>query len=597
MASTTTMEDKGTDESCIRLPGFGLPYNDWGSSGDWITRSISAVMSWDHAVLTVREKCMLFFMNQITDKPEWHFKVHDENIVARWRVEADELDWDAEVIEEGDMSVDMFNYCIEELRAKAAVYEKTGLISVLDATSCVLKSDTTISVDMKEQLRKAVAPLEDVPNHQKDWHPGSDGKVLDLVHPSLFPLIYERSRILPYATIGLGDCMEAIGQGEIVPNPLIALGGNTPPTESDLWSSRFQWLPCNVSFPDGENARIDSYINNLHPVDHKNLYHVIEKIITKAVPFWNIVYQCHNEGALTSTKRVNCEAVSFELPANVEEYPPDDFDGDEDEFYERVEALRIYDKPEPGDFASLDVTAEAIEDKFRFLGEGDKKIQVIVKLANIHLTPEKPEYDGGSWHIEGQLNEHIVATALYYYGNENITDSHLSFRTKVDAEYFSQSISYEQNDFGGIAKIFGVSNDESNVQEIGAVLTRENRFIAFPNGFQHRVENFKLVDPTRPGHRKILALFLVAPTIPIISTANVPPQQRDWWLRQVKVGGSMVSNLPAELIDMIGDSVDDFPIGLAEARVLRDELMLERGKMDQDVTSHMADNSFSFCEH
>ena len=30
-------------------------------------------------------------------------------------------------------------------------------------------------------------------------------------------------------------------------------------------------------------------------------------------------------------------------------------------------------------------------------------LQVIVKLANIELTPEKPMYEGGTWHIEGQL--------------------------------------------------------------------------------------------------------------------------------------------------------------------------------------------------
>lgn len=30
-------------------------------------------------------------------------------------------------------------------------------------------------------------------------------------------------------------------------------------------------------------------------------------------------------------------------------------------------------------------------------------LQVIVKLANIELTPEKPEYEGGTWHVEGQL--------------------------------------------------------------------------------------------------------------------------------------------------------------------------------------------------
>jgi hypothetical protein len=34
---------------------------------------------------------------------------------------------------------------------------------------------------------------------------------------------------------------------------------------------------------------------------------------------------------------------------------------------------------------------------------GKHGLQVIVKLANIELTPEKPEYQGGVWHVEGQM--------------------------------------------------------------------------------------------------------------------------------------------------------------------------------------------------
>jgi Protein of unknown function (DUF4246) len=33
----------------------------------------------------------------------------------------------------------------------------------------------------------------------------------------------------------------------------------------------------------------------------------------------------------------------------------------------------------------------------------EKGLQIIVKLASIHLTPEKPSYAGGTWHVEGQL--------------------------------------------------------------------------------------------------------------------------------------------------------------------------------------------------
>jgi hypothetical protein len=34
---------------------------------------------------------------------------------------------------------------------------------------------------------------------------------------------------------------------------------------------------------------------------------------------------------------------------------------------------------------------------------GHRGLQIVVKLANIELTPEKPMYEGGTWHVEGQL--------------------------------------------------------------------------------------------------------------------------------------------------------------------------------------------------
>ena len=65
----------------------------------------------------------------------------------------------------------------------------------------------------------------------------------------------------------------------------------------------------------------------------------------------------------------------------------------------------------------------------------DTSVQVIVKLANIELTPEKPEYPGGVWHIEGMENENIVASGIYYYTSENITSSLLSFRAAVTMRF------------------------------------------------------------------------------------------------------------------------------------------------------------------
>ena len=67
---------------------------------------------------------------------------------------------------------------------------------------------------------------------------------------------------------------------------------------------------------------------------------------------------------------------------------------------------------------------------------------------------------------------------------------------------------------------------------------------------QTRIAPFGLSDPTKPGHRKMLALFLIDPCRRIISTANVPCQQKYIWADQVR-NTEPLSSLPAELADQI----------------------------------------------
>ena len=109
---------------------------------------------------------------------------------------------------------------------------------------------------------------------------------------------------------------------------------------------------------------------------------------------------------------------------------------------------------------------------------------------------------------------------------------------------------------------------------LGKVLTCEDRLLAFPNVLQHRVSPFQLVDSTKPGHRKLLALFLVDPHIRIPSTANVPPQQAEWWARNAELD-SVFGKFPNEVADQIIEDID-FPIGNEEAKRLREELIEDR---------------------
>ena len=107
---------------------------------------------------------------------------------------------------------------------------------------------------------------------------------------------------------------------------------------------------------------------------------------------------------------------------------------------------------------------------------------------------------------------------------------------------------------------------------------------------------FGLADATKPGHRKLLALFLVDPNIPIPSTANIPPQQRDWWAQKLNHDGAL-NKLPQELADRVYDAVRDFPISMERANHEREELMEERKAQLVETEQRWKHNYYSFCEH
>ncbi|KAH7305419.1 hypothetical protein B0I35DRAFT_443765 [Stachybotrys elegans] len=610
--------------STIKLPGYGLPGDHKPEDESCFHNLVEDQgEGWTAATLLIREVCMLKFMEEITNKDSWWTKIRDPDISGRWRQEALDQDWPA-YHQFADFTPAMADCCIAELRTKADIYEQTGMIPVFDYSACAIKSDKLIPTDLQESLKSAVRALEDIPEEQKDWHPGSGDKVLDLVHPSLWPLVYGRSRILPNKRIGLADCLESCGMGEEIPVPRLReqLGkeeGSYYRNQRiyNMFSNTFQWLPCDVSIGKDGRAKIESYINNLHPAKHADLYPIIEKFIEKSLPAWDMVYRWPEEFDLQRLKTleagVKCKTPELcnwacrqtNRPLNEGEEPRE-----EDEAWEPAYARserEVLDRAwfvetHPLKLPDMDASAYWYEGPMAhdFLSSGffkeKSRIQVIVKLANIHLTPTKPTYEGGSWHIEGLLNEHICGTALFYYDCENITDSHLSFRTCADRESLSGELNYEQGDSDSISRTFAIDADGSTVQDIGSVLTREGRALFFSNVYQHLVNPFTLKDPTRPGHRKILALFLVDPAIPIISTANVPSQQKDWWLDVTQLETHAASRLPAEITQMVIDSVD-FPMDLAEAKRLRVDLMEERS-MFHDKTSDSIDREYwRFCEH
>ncbi|KAL8811131.1 MAG: hypothetical protein Q9200_002041 [Gallowayella weberi] len=263
-------------------------------------------------------------VNAITDKPDWQHKVFDDTIVAKWKAEAlvpkpprgepgrkergqslitrwvpvtrrlsnaKNEDEDRRGGASGSNSTDhprkvyisprMVDWAMAEVKYKAEIFNQVDCIEALDG---VWKSDTTIDGELRKALEVAVQSLEDVPEEDKDCHPGSNDQVLNLVHLSIYPLVYGQSPILANKTFGLSDCISRIGSGETLQNP------DYPPGLGREWSKKFQWLPAEVEIlPDGKNIVMKSYINNLHPRYHSDLYSIISKIIAKAIPLWDRV--------------------------------------------------------------------------------------------------------------------------------------------------------------------------------------------------------------------------------------------------------------------------------------------------------------------
>lgn len=166
-----------------------------------------------------------------------------------------------------------------------------------------------------------------------------------------------------------------------------------------------------------------SYINNLNPQTHKNLYSIIEQVVAKAIPLWNLTLTPLKATHLVPL-RVQMKGLGYEdrdedgnrLPS-----PRQDSDEENDDYDDRWEDWRKARKilqPQPEQFKP---PAQRFNETYKDVKYEDLplvdlrkdfgRLQIIVKLASIHLTPEKPAYDGGSWHVEGQLNENMLVSS------------------------------------------------------------------------------------------------------------------------------------------------------------------------------------------
>ncbi|ORY47307.1 hypothetical protein BCR33DRAFT_848677 [Rhizoclosmatium globosum] len=421
-------------------------------------------------------------------KPQWWTNLADEALISRWKEEARRS-----FTSGGVTNKHFVNQAVESLLRELcyiAYHElirlKTGGVIAPTSIHGVFISDC-ISESVT-RLATYTESLETESLKKKKWREGSDGKVLDLIHPSEYCLVYGRSLRRDNVTQPVGS------------KPIVFTGRSRNYQQTRERSPRFQWLPSEFDIGYDGRVKLRSYINNLNVREYPELQDSIRSVFESMVPMFEATL-----GSLQSEPSYRISELSYN--GNIyERFEVHQFFQQIDERLQKTQNQR---RVIPGLPKSYNTPLGSR--KYILAG---RNVQVIVKMANIQLTPENPVFHGGNWHMEGMEYEAIVAVGLVYYSVENITQSTLAF--------------YK-----------------------GEIETLQGRCVVFPNHLPHRVKPFALQDKTRPGYRKILAFFFVDPDTRILSTSDVGIQQADWLAEELFDTCGIGAKLPYEVVRQI----------------------------------------------
>ncbi|KAJ7690036.1 hypothetical protein B0H14DRAFT_3532535 [Mycena olivaceomarginata] len=492
-------------------------------------------------------------------KPDWQRKASDPEILSKWRQEAldqqSPLEYDKKLTEEmvtlllisnkvnlTHLAPSFFfvrvDYILAELAGYAKIADNTRGIE-RGCFDAIWYSDRLISDDVTERLKIAVSVLENLPDSGRDWHPGSNEQVLDLVHPSLYCIVYDRTHAY--------DPHKPHVPANFLPVVVPTFGDNDSVADWSI-SSAFCWLPSDFSVG----------------LDGSALYCVIEEILGGFIPMFDrrpssVIWGDEGpEGGPTYDEYLE------ELVLEEGEEPPN-----EDEWYDSIRDEWKKSKKILPEAVAYEGQLEQTLSKISLRG---RTIQCIVKLANIHLTPDR------------MANEHIVASGIYYYDEENITEARLSFRVPTQQpEYHAH-----REDHDCVYTLYGFASQGWCVQELGEMITKEGRTLSWPNQYQHRVSPLQALQSFQarpPQNTCNLPGRSYDQHIP--SATAVPPQQAEWASTALQEahqdGGSRAACLPQEVVDLVKGQLPTTFMTLKEAEEYRLALMEEhtvfRGKI------------------
>ncbi|THH10277.1 hypothetical protein EW145_g1442 [Phellinidium pouzarii] len=331
-------------------------------------------------------------------------------------------------------------------------------------------------------------------------------------------------------------------------------------------SLKFTALPAVVRIhADNSCVEYQSTINGVDPC-RSEIYEALQRTLGRCINlFEKVLTSLHRSNPLPQRIRGSYRYRVWEEPD-----PPEESD-DEEAWEQHLRDVRQWALYRPIEIP--DIPPEGYRNEFLRLGHKvhlrDRHIQVIHRIVDAYLDDGRQMIADTPWHIAGMKNEHIVASALHFVSVQGIYDGRLDFRMAV-----TSPSNFMPHDVGATLRTWGLQSGDPCNQFIGSVPLRTGLTIAFPNIYQHRMRDIQLGEGCSNGRLAIVEFYLVDPDVPpIISTADVAPQQRDLIYRAL--ANSIDPRLPPEVLEKIVDMVESV---LFEEEAVRyhEEMLKER---------------------
>eukprot|EP01088_Endostelium_zonatum_P004025 TRINITY_DN1522_c0_g2_i1.p1 TRINITY_DN1522_c0_g2~~TRINITY_DN1522_c0_g2_i1.p1 ORF type:complete len:633 (-),score=168.83 TRINITY_DN1522_c0_g2_i1:31-1929(-) len=598
----------------------------------------------------------------LKSKKDWSKKIFDDKIAANWRREARDQGVTDEVADRA-IALLKFEAITVDSQSKLKSLEKLkseeypnveeddelsgsddeeeefqkdirepqeGDLSKKPRSDIIFKDDI-IPEDLRKRLEKELDEMAE--SEPKDYHPGSEQKVLNLFHPSNYPYVKglsinrsstTRQKFTPifipqqFREEGVTDPLEEGDNGFSEGN------GNYVCDKCSVNITGNAYL-CHVcrdfSLCEGCKEKVFS----AHTADH-----VLSKIFTT-----------YNHDLSGSEDENGNKKKKTPSPADKAGYTKEqledvgyseDAEAEDKESAERQNYMQIFDSVYQWLPAEYKITnfgtkveidsyingldqnkyghiyktlaevfqyflplIKSVVEKTRPIkfDEQEVNLQVITKAANYILKPG--EKYKGSWHVEGVPQEHIIASGIYYYSIDK--------SLKPDATLLFRARRQNETDYAARGE---AAQDEPFSINLGYVPTTQGRGVAFENLYlQHKVRGMKN-NGDETGTRKILCFFVVDPKNRIVSTRDVPEQRWDKVKKETGYALCMVNKrlgegvreggyLPVEILERIMRWAK-WGFTKEEAEEHRRKLMHER-KYFVGLNNEVWERRFSFCEH